>query len=127
MPTHTEIKASAVSRDHTEIAYWTSGDGPPIVLVHGTPADQTRWRPLLPYLERQVTVHAIDRRGRGASGDAPEYSLERGGMRTLRRLRTAAGRAVRQRARISTSCPLERASRASLVTNGHRNASARAT
>jgi len=27
MPTHTEIKASAVSRDHTEIAYWTSGDG----------------------------------------------------------------------------------------------------
>jgi hypothetical protein len=25
MPTHTEIKASAVSRDHTEIAYWTSG------------------------------------------------------------------------------------------------------
>ena len=27
MPTHTQIKASAVSRDHTEIAYWTSGDG----------------------------------------------------------------------------------------------------
>jgi pimeloyl-ACP methyl ester carboxylesterase len=77
MPTHTQIKASAVSRDHTEIAYWTSGDGPPIVLVHGTPADHTRWRPLLPYLERQVTVHAIDRRGRGGSGDAPEYSLER--------------------------------------------------
>jgi hypothetical protein len=35
--------------------------------------------------------------------------------------------AVRQRARISTSCPLEPASRASLVTNGHRNASARDT
>jgi pimeloyl-ACP methyl ester carboxylesterase len=77
MPTPIEIKASVASRDHTEIAYWTSGDGPPIVLVHGTPADHTRWRPLLPYLERQVTVHAIDRRGRGASGDAPEYSLQR--------------------------------------------------
>ena len=70
MRTDTEIKASVASRDDTEIAYWTSGDGPPIVLVHGTPADHTRWRPLLPYLERQVTVHAIDRRGRGASGDA---------------------------------------------------------
>ena len=77
MPTHTEIKASVASRDDTEIAYWTSGDGPPIVLVHGTPADHTRWRPLLPYLERQVTVHAIDRRGRGASGDAPNYCLQR--------------------------------------------------
>ena len=77
MPTHTEIKASVASRDDTEIAYWTSGDGPLIVLAHGTPADHTRWRPLLPYLERQITVHAIDRRGRGASGDAPNYSLQR--------------------------------------------------
>jgi hypothetical protein len=31
------------SRDSTEIAFWTSGDGPPLVLVHGTPADHTRW------------------------------------------------------------------------------------
>lgn len=77
MLTHTEIKASVVSRDGTAIAYWTSGDGPPLVLVHGMPADHTRWRPLIPYLVPQVTVHAIDRRGRGASGDGPEYRLER--------------------------------------------------
>ena len=76
MPTHTEIMSSVASRDGTEIAYWTSGSGPPIVLVHGSPADHTRWRPLIPYLEHNVTVHAIDRRGRGASGDAPEYCLE---------------------------------------------------
>jgi pimeloyl-ACP methyl ester carboxylesterase len=66
-----------VSRDGTEIAYWTSGDGPPLVLVHGAPADHTRWRPLLPYLESHATVHARDRRGRGASGDAPDYHLAR--------------------------------------------------
>ena len=48
MPTDTQIKTSVVSRDGTEIAYWTSGDGPPIVLVHGSPADHTRWRPMLP-------------------------------------------------------------------------------
>jgi pimeloyl-ACP methyl ester carboxylesterase len=56
-----------VSRDGTEIAYWTSGEGPPLVLVHGAPADHTRFRPLLPHLEPYATVHAMDRRGRGAT------------------------------------------------------------
>lgn len=66
-----------VSRDGTEIACWRSGKGPPLVVVHGTPADHTRWRPLRPYLEPHATVHALDRRGRGASGDAPQYDLAR--------------------------------------------------
>jgi pimeloyl-ACP methyl ester carboxylesterase len=65
------------SRDGTEIAVWSSGQGPPLVLVHGAVADHTRWRPLLPHLEPHVTVHAMDRRGRGASGDAPGYAIER--------------------------------------------------
>jgi pimeloyl-ACP methyl ester carboxylesterase len=77
MRTHAQIVNSVASRDGTEIAYWTSGSGPPIVLVHGSPADHTRWQPLIPYLEHHVAVHAIDRRGRGASGDAPKYCLER--------------------------------------------------
>lgn len=68
-PTITRV----VSRDGTEIAYWTSGDGPPLVLVHGTTADHTRWAPVLKYLEPHVTVHTMDRRGRGGSGDAAEY------------------------------------------------------
>jgi pimeloyl-ACP methyl ester carboxylesterase len=66
-----------VSRDGTEIGWWTSGEGPPLVLVHGAVADHTRWRPLLPYLEPHACVHAMDRRGRGASGDAPGYDLAR--------------------------------------------------
>lgn len=76
MPIHEAVKTSVVSRDGTEIVYWTSGDGPPLVLVHGAPADHARWRRLLPFLEQHVTVHAIDRRGRGASRDAWEYRLE---------------------------------------------------
>ena len=73
-----ESRVSRVpSRDGTEIAYWTTGHGHPLVVVHGTPADHTRWRPLLPYLEPHFAVHAIDRRGRGASGDSPDYALER--------------------------------------------------
>ncbi|HET6750157.1 MAG TPA: alpha/beta hydrolase [Actinomycetes bacterium] len=70
-------RTRVASRDGTEIAVWSSGQGPPLVLVHGAVADHTRWRPLLPYLEPHVTVHAMDRRGRGASGDAPGYTIER--------------------------------------------------
>ncbi len=51
--------------------------GRPLAVAHGTPADHTRWWPLLPYLESHFTVHAIDRRGRGASKDSSQYALER--------------------------------------------------
>jgi hypothetical protein len=37
MPTQAEIKTSVASRDGTQISYWTSGSGPPLVLVHGAP------------------------------------------------------------------------------------------
>jgi pimeloyl-ACP methyl ester carboxylesterase len=64
-----------VSPDGTPIGVHRSGHGPGLVLVHGTTADASRWDPLIPQLEPVVTVHAVDRRGRGASGDGPEYSL----------------------------------------------------
>lgn len=67
----------AISRDGTRIAYWRSGSGPPLLLVHGTTADHTRWARLLPNLEQHFTVHAMDRRGRGGSGDAAGYAIER--------------------------------------------------
>jgi pimeloyl-ACP methyl ester carboxylesterase len=65
------------STDGTPIAHERSGHGPPLVLVHGTTADRTRWRPILGELEKHFTVYAVDRRGRGASGDAPTYAIER--------------------------------------------------
>ncbi|MFO7546459.1 MAG: alpha/beta hydrolase [Trueperaceae bacterium] len=65
------------SHDGTEIAYFRSGTGPPLVAVHGATADHTSWNRVLPLLEPQVTVMAIDRRGRGASGDHPDWALER--------------------------------------------------
>ncbi len=65
------------SRDGTLIAYEQSGTGPALVLVHGTTADHTRWAPVLPMLEQKFTVYAIDRRGRGQSGDSADYSIER--------------------------------------------------
>jgi pimeloyl-ACP methyl ester carboxylesterase len=65
------------SRDGTAIGYWSSGTGPPLVLVHGLLGDHARWDQLRPFLEAHFTVHALDRRGRGASGDAADYDFER--------------------------------------------------
>ncbi len=47
------------------------------MLVHGASADHTTFRVVGPLLAASFAVHAIDRRGRGASGDAPAYAVER--------------------------------------------------
>lgn len=56
---------------------FASGSGPPVVLVHGAAADHTTWRVVGPRLAERYTVWAMDRRGRGASGDGPGYDVER--------------------------------------------------
>jgi len=66
-----------VSTDGTPIAYRRSGGGPPLVLVHGTSADHSRWKPVLPAFEEHFAVYALDRRGRGGSGDSEYYSIDR--------------------------------------------------
>jgi pimeloyl-ACP methyl ester carboxylesterase len=65
------------SKDGIPIAYERSGRGRPLVLIHGAAADHTRWEPVLPDLEKHFAVYAIDRRGRGQSGDADPYTIER--------------------------------------------------
>lgn len=65
------------SADGTEIAYERTGSGPPLVLVHGSTADHTRWEPVRPALAERFSVYAIDRRGRGESGDSGRYAVER--------------------------------------------------
>jgi len=52
----------------------------PVVLVHGATADHTTWRTSGPLLAARRPLHALDRRGRGASSDgAPgaAYAIER--------------------------------------------------
>jgi pimeloyl-ACP methyl ester carboxylesterase len=67
------------SADGTPIAVFSSGDpsATPLLLVHGTTADHTTFRAVEPLLARRFAVHAMDRRGRGASGDGPAYAIER--------------------------------------------------
>jgi pimeloyl-ACP methyl ester carboxylesterase len=67
------------SRDGTAIAFETSGDGPPVILVDGALCyrDSGPSRPLAALLPERFTVFTYDRRGRGDSGDTAPYSVER--------------------------------------------------
>jgi pimeloyl-ACP methyl ester carboxylesterase len=46
----------------------SSGDGPPLLLVHGWPQTWYAWRLVMPALARDFTVIAPDQRGTGLSG-----------------------------------------------------------
>lgn len=78
-PAHSEdtVMQQIISHDGTVIRYKRSGSGPPLILVHGTTASHKRWEAITPRFEPHFTVIAMDRRGRGESGDAPVYHLLR--------------------------------------------------
>jgi len=65
------------SQDGTMIAFETSGDGPPLILVLGAFNDHASARPLAAGLATQFTVYGYDRRGRGESGDSGDYAIGR--------------------------------------------------
>jgi pimeloyl-ACP methyl ester carboxylesterase len=65
------------SKDGTLIAVECAGAGPSLVIVHGGTGDRSRWTPLFPLFASRFRVCAMDRRGHGASGDSPNYSLQR--------------------------------------------------
>lgn len=65
------------SADGTRIAVWGVGEGPPLVMVHGALSDHTNDQVFAGALAPRLTVFGMDRRGRGASGDATGYSIER--------------------------------------------------
>lgn len=67
-----------VSADGTKIAYWESGSGDPLVLVHGITSTHTTMDELVPHLRQHRRVVVFDRRGRGESGDGDgSYDMAR--------------------------------------------------
>lgn len=54
-----------------DLYYESEGDGPPLLLIHGTGADATSWDPVMPFLTRQRRVIRYDRRGYSRSPAAP--------------------------------------------------------
>lgn len=65
------------SADGTQIAYERTGNGPPLILVHGSLNDYRAWSFVRPAFAERFTVYAMDRRGRGESGTPAEHALER--------------------------------------------------
>jgi pimeloyl-ACP methyl ester carboxylesterase len=63
--------------DGVRIACDVAGEGPPLVMVHGAGSARWGFDLVRPHLEPRFTVWAVDRRGRGDSGDGDAYSLER--------------------------------------------------
>lgn len=66
-----------VSADGTAIGWQRTGDGPPVVLLHGTSSERSGWALSTRYMEHRVSALAVDRRGRGLSGDGTAYAFER--------------------------------------------------
>jgi pimeloyl-ACP methyl ester carboxylesterase len=61
----------------TTVSYSVEGSGPPLVLVHGSFSDhETNWTFVAPLFRERFTVHAIARRGRGATDATDGHSLE---------------------------------------------------
>jgi pimeloyl-ACP methyl ester carboxylesterase len=70
---------TARSADGTSIAYEAVGNGPPLIVIGGAFSHRS-WKgylQLAELLSPRFTVINYDRRGRGDSGDAPSYAVER--------------------------------------------------
>jgi pimeloyl-ACP methyl ester carboxylesterase len=68
------------SADGTAIAFETTGEGPPLILVGGAFCDRSApasGTPLAALLAHRFTVISYDRRGRGDSGNTPPWAIER--------------------------------------------------
>jgi pimeloyl-ACP methyl ester carboxylesterase len=55
------------SGDGGSIAVWVEGEGPPLVLVHGSVSDHTSFAPLVGELRGEFTIFAMDPRLRRQS------------------------------------------------------------
>lgn len=65
------------SPTHTTISYDKYGSGPPLVLIHGGFSDHhANWEFVKPLFEKQFTVYAIARRGRGKTDATVDHRLE---------------------------------------------------
>jgi pimeloyl-ACP methyl ester carboxylesterase len=66
----------ATSPDGQQISYWRSGEGPPVVLVHGALSDRSAWILVHPILARRFAVFSVNRRGRDGSGAPAPHTME---------------------------------------------------
>jgi pimeloyl-ACP methyl ester carboxylesterase len=69
---------SVAGADGVRIGLLTAGSGPALLLVHGGMGTINSWQRVWGALAAHRRVTAMDRRGRGSSGDADTYKLSSG-------------------------------------------------
>lgn len=79
-----------VSSDGTTLSARKSGDGDPVVMVHGALSGIGTFSMIELTVAERYAVWVYDRRGRGGSGDGPDYSIDRE-IEDLQAVLTAAG------------------------------------
>ena len=67
--------AAVTTAEGLSIAYDETGEGPPLVLVHGITESAEMWAPLVPDLAADHRVVAVDLRGHGRSSRAEPYDI----------------------------------------------------
>ncbi|WP_376776147.1 alpha/beta fold hydrolase [Nonomuraea jabiensis] len=77
MTAATTHQSHMTSTDGTEIAVTVTGQGRPLVVSAGALNAAQDWQILADLLAPHFTTYAIDRRGRGASGDNSEHTIQR--------------------------------------------------
>src|SRR2546421_11509568 len=65
------------------VAYEVMGDGPPVVLVHGTPSWSYLWRNVADELAGRFTVHVSDLLGYGTSEQRDGQDVSIGAQTTI--------------------------------------------
>lgn len=65
-------RRSVVGADGVPLGLLTAGSGPPLLLIHGGFGQIERWEPVWDLLVDEWLVTAMDRRGRGSSGDSDD-------------------------------------------------------
>lgn len=68
-------RRSVVGADGVPLGLLTAGSGPPLLLIHGGFGQIERWEPVWDLLVDEWLVTAMDRRGRGSSGDSDAYNI----------------------------------------------------
>src|SRR5438552_19171634 len=69
---------SVISADGTTIGYRTCGQGPAVVILHGSNVSSQNFTQLAEHLSDAFTLYLPDRRGRGLSGPfGSDYCIQR--------------------------------------------------
>src|SRR5664280_2212259 len=69
-------RRSVKSVDGVAIGIMTAGVGPNLLLVHGGMGRIEQWEPIWSMLADHWRITAMDRRGRGSSGDSEHYEMQ---------------------------------------------------